>query len=79
MNFKGKTTLKKIEPHRLRELIIQDLQIYQPSEISSIHERIGKEIPLRKVRSMIEDMIQSGMLIKQSDFRWAKYSINSKV
>lgn len=30
-NFKGKTTLKRIEPHRLRELILEDLKLYGAS------------------------------------------------
>ena len=76
LNFKGKTTLKKIEPHRLRELIIQDLKIYQPSEINNIHERIGKEISIRRVRQMIDTMLKDGTLYKQNDKRWAKYSID---
>lgn len=79
LNFKGKTTLKKIEPHRLKELIIQDLKIYQPSEISNIHERIGKEISSRRIRQMIDVMLKDGTLHKQNDKRWAKYSIDKMV
>ena len=32
-NFKGKTTLRRIEPHRLRELILEDLKLYGPSSL----------------------------------------------
>ena len=44
LNFKGKTDLKKIEPHRLQELIYQDLLAYPESQIGDIHTRIGKEM-----------------------------------
>jgi ATP-dependent DNA helicase RecG len=79
LNFKGKTTLKKIEPHRLKELIIQDLQIYQPSEIGTIHERIGKEIPIRRIRQTIDTMLKDNTLSKHNDKRWSKYSINDVI
>ena len=49
-NYKGTTSLKRIESYRLRELIMEDLRIYQPCSITDIHERIGKEIPLRKLQ-----------------------------
>ncbi|MEI6644432.1 MAG: ATP-binding protein [bacterium] len=55
---KGPTTLKKIEPHRLRHLILEDLQTYSPDEtspssLSDLHRRIGSEIPLRTLRHAI--------------------------
>ena len=46
-NFKGRTNLKKIETHRLRELIYQDILTYPDSSISEIHLRVGLEIPLQ--------------------------------
>lgn len=58
---KGPTTLKKIEPHRLRHLIIEDLQTYSPddstpSSLSEIHRRIGQEIPLRSLQHAISQL-----------------------
>lgn len=50
LEFQGETTLRGIERHRLRELILRDLEIYRKAGISEIHERIGKEIPRRKLR-----------------------------
>ena len=48
LEFRGETTLRGIELHRLRELILRDLEIYRKASISQIHNRIGKEIPRRK-------------------------------
>lgn len=76
LNFKGKTTLKKIEPHRLQELIYQDLLIYPESQIGDIHIRIGREIPKRKLKAELDKMIVDDRLDKTGDKRWTKYSIN---
>lgn len=77
-NFKGKTNLKKIEDHRLEELIYQDVKIYQPSSISEINERIGKEIHIRKLRLMLDKMVEKKLIQKSGERRWTKYSINAE-
>ena len=59
LDFRGETTLKGIERHRLRELILRDLEIHNPSGIGEIHERIGKEIPRRKVRRELKELIRA--------------------
>ena len=77
-NFKGKTNLKRIENHRLEELIYQDLNIYDDSLIKDIHKRIGEEIPLRKLKFMIDKMDGDGKLKKSGTNRWTKYALNKK-
>lgn len=79
LNFKGKTTLKKIEPHRLQELIYQDLLIYPECQIGDIHTRIGKEIPKRKLKSELDKMVDGDRLVKSGEKRWTKYSINKNL
>ncbi len=78
VNFKGKTNLKRIENHRLEELIYQDIQIYQPTNILDIHIRIGIEIPLRKVKFTLNKMILKSNVQKVGENRWTKYSLNKK-
>ena len=78
-NFKGKTNLKKIETHRLRELIYQDILTYPDSSISEIHLRVGLEIPLRKIQSHLYTMVESDELVFSGSFRWRRYSIYKKV
>lgn len=50
LQFTGETTLKRIEPHRLAALVLEDLQRYPQSAISEIHQRIGGEIHPKKVK-----------------------------
>lgn len=57
LEFKGKTTLKGIEGHRLRELILRDLERYQQAAIGEIHARIGVEIPRRKVLYELQKLV----------------------
>ncbi len=77
--FKGQTSLKKIEAHRLRELIYQDILTYPDSSISEIHQRIGLEIPLKKVQNNLYDMTEKGIFETTGGYRWRKYSISQKV
>jgi ATP-dependent DNA helicase RecG len=64
---KGPTTLIKIEPHRLRHLVLEDLQTYSPDEttpssLSEIHRRIGLEIPIRKIRHAMSQLRQEAAI-----------------
>jgi ATP-dependent DNA helicase RecG len=73
LEFEGGTTLKGIERHRLRELILRDLEIYRRASISQMHERIGKEIPRRKVRRELTELVTTGLIGKVGNTRAAVY------
>jgi ATP-dependent DNA helicase RecG len=73
--FKGKTSLKNIEDHRLEELIYKDVKAYPESSFGDIHKRIGKEINKHKVRRIIKSMVDKGSLEKKGERRWTRYSI----
>lgn len=73
LDFKGTTSLKTIEKYRLRELILKDLEIYHRASISEIHERIGAEIPIRKLRKELQDLVKTGLLLPEGDNKWRKY------
>ena len=75
--YKGQTSLKRIESYRLRELIMEDLKIYQPCSISDIHERIGKEIPLRKIQFQLKQLIAENKVVTEGQKRWTKYRIKA--
>ena len=75
--YKGQTSLKRIESYRLRELIMKDLKIYQPCSISDIHVRIGKEIPLRKIQFQLKQLIAEGKVISEGQKRWTKYRLKT--
>ncbi len=76
IDYKGKTDLKKIENHRLRQLIIADLTIYQPCSIGDIHQRIGIEINRKKIKRLLDKMIEEREIIKDGQGRWTTYKRN---
>jgi len=73
LDFKGTTSLKNIESHRLRELILRDLEIYEEAGLSEIHQRIGLEIPLRKVKYELKKLVEVGEIDTKGKQRWLKY------
>jgi ATP-dependent DNA helicase RecG len=79
LNYKGKTDLKKIEPHRLQELIFQDLSVYPESQIGDINTRIGMEITPRKLKAELDKMVENNRISKSGEKRWTKYSINKSL
>lgn len=78
-NFKGKTTLKRIEPHRLRELILEDLKLYGPSSIKDINTRIGEEIPRRTLSRAIKGLIDTKQVLSSGYGKNLRYEISRQV
>ena len=68
-----KTTLSRIEPHRLVALILEDLQRYPGSSSSEINRRIGVEISLRTVRRALDDLAKDKHVRFEGERRWRKY------
>ena len=56
------TTLTRIEPHRLQELIREDLCRYPHSKIGEIHGRIGKEINRSKLKRALAELVRLGVV-----------------
>ena len=59
------TTLKRVSPHRLRALVLEDLERYPDSAISDIHRRIGSEIAQRTIKRAL-DQLTLGDRVKPS-------------
>ena len=74
--YKGQTSLKRIEPYRLRELIIEDLKIYECASLRDIQQRIGDEISYQKLWKQLDNMIKEGILESTGKNRWTKYRLN---
>lgn len=72
-NFKGKTNLKRIENHRLEELIFQDVKIYGPTPLRDIRTRIAPELSYDKIRKTIYKMIDKGIIEKVGVGNSTKY------
>ncbi len=73
LKFTSETTLKRIEPHRLTALVLEDLQRYPQSAISEIHQRIGGEIHPKQVKRALEELIERGAVRFEGNNRWRRY------
>lgn len=71
--LEGKTTLTRIEPHRLRALILEDLQRYPGSSSSEINTRIGGEISDRTVKRALDELIDQEQVRPEGERRWRRY------
>jgi ATP-dependent DNA helicase RecG len=67
------TTLTRIEPHRLRALIVEDLEHYPGSGKSEIHRRVGPEIPERTFRRTLQELVDTGLVEATGEKRWRTY------
>lgn len=76
LEFRGMTSLKGIERPRLRELILQDLQIYKQAALSEIHRRIGPEIPPWKLRRAIRELCAEGTVAPKGQRKARWYLLN---
>ena len=56
------TTLTRVQPHRLRALILEDLERYPDSGKREVHRRVGPEIPERTFRRALQELITSGQV-----------------
>jgi len=75
LDFAGQTTLKRIEPHRLLALIVEDVGRYPATRIGEIHQRVGLEIPRSRVRRAIDQLVKEGRLIRQGVRRGTRYRL----
>ena len=73
--YKGKTSLKRIEDYRLKKLILEDLKIYKTASLSEIQKRIGEEIPSRKIWNQLQKLANNGTILKIGKNKWQKYQI----
>lgn len=70
------TTLLRIEPHRLQELIREDLRRYPDSSSADINQRIGAEIPLKSFKRALDELISAGQVSYAGERRWRRYRLS---
>ncbi len=68
------TTLKTIEPYRLRELILQDLRYHPKSLISEMSVRLP-DIPFTELRKNVRKMAAEGILKYEGGRKYRYYSL----
>ncbi len=72
------TTLARIEPHRLRALILEDLARYPGSASSEINRRIGPELSVKTIKRALDELMAAGQVGHEGDRRWRRYRLASK-
>ena len=75
--FPAATTLKRIEDHRLRALVLEDLQRYPGSAIGRIHQRIGQEIPRRRLKTLLTALVTTGEVTMTGKLKGARYGLST--
>lgn len=75
LNFTGGTTLKRIEPHRLEALVLEDVGRYPDTKMGDIHQRIGLEIPRSRVRRTVERLVSEGKLCQEGVRNGTRYRL----
>jgi ATP-dependent DNA helicase RecG len=68
-----KTTLQRMEPHRLRALIVEDLTRYPGSASGDINRRVGPEVPYRTLKRALDTLVTGGQVRFEGDGRGRRY------
>jgi len=71
----GQTTLTRIQPHRLRALILEDLERFPDSGRVDIHRRIGPEIHEKTVVRALNELVDEGRVCTSGVKRWRTYRL----
>ena len=72
------TTLKRIEPHRLQELVREDLRRYPLSKIGEISKRIGPEVNRSQLKRSLADLVKLGVVLMDGVRNGARYQLAAK-
>ena len=72
------TTLKRIEPHRLQELLREDLRRYPGSKIGEISSRVGTEINRSLLKRALGDLTLRGIAVMEGKLSGARYRLADK-
>lgn len=77
-DLKIPTTLLRIEPHRLLELIREDLRRYPLSKIGEISGRIGLEVNRSQLKRALAELVSLGAVAMEGERNGARYRLAVK-
>jgi ATP-dependent DNA helicase RecG len=77
LQLQVRTTLQRIEPHRLEALILEDLRRYPSSSMGEINGRIGLEISRNHLKRAVQALANQGDITFTGEKRGRRYSISS--
>ncbi len=69
------TTLTRIEPYRLRALILEDLMRHPGSASPEINARVGAELSVKTVKRALDELVAAGDVRFAGERRWRRYSL----
>ncbi|PIQ51958.1 MAG: ATP-dependent DNA helicase [Comamonadaceae bacterium CG12_big_fil_rev_8_21_14_0_65_59_15] len=69
------TTLLRIEPHRLLELIREDLRRYPGSKIGEISSRIGPEVNRSQLKRALTELVALSVVVMEGSRNGAHYRL----
>jgi len=69
----SRTTLERIQPHRLQALITEDVGRYPDSAASDIHRRVGGEVQSSMFRRALKKAVDEGKITALGERRWRRY------
>ncbi len=75
LDFTTSTSLKRIEPHRLKALVLEDVKRYPHSKIGEIHQRIGLEIPRAQLKRELAALVEAKQLVMDGERATARYQL----
>lgn len=65
-----------VQPHRLRALILEDLERFPGSGRGDIHRRIGPEIHTKTLARALEALLKDGQIVSSGERRWRTYRLS---
>jgi ATP-dependent DNA helicase RecG len=68
-----KTTLARVQPHRLKALILEDLDRFPDSSSSDVRRRVGPEIHVRTFSRVLQQLVAQGTVATEGKGRWRRY------
>jgi len=74
-NISIPTTLRRIEPHRLRELVREDLRRYPLSKIGEIGARIGPEVNRPQLKRTLAELVSLAVVVMEGKRNGARYRL----
>lgn len=75
---KLETSLKWIQPHRLLELVREDLRRYPRSRIGEISARVGAEVHRSSLRRALANLVRTGAAVMEGRRSLARYRLKEK-
>jgi ATP-dependent DNA helicase RecG len=73
--LKVPTTLLRIEPHRLSELVREDLRRYPLSKIGEVSARIGPEVNRSQLKRTLAELVERSVVVMEGERSRARYRL----